>query len=599
MTLSLICLISSVLILVLSVISAICKTRRASGGRRLLSPFYTLAAGTFVSSALIFVPVYYDYFSGSVIRILQTALLSIHNAIRLFVIDSDFEGIEGVASTLGTLPGTVYSLLGSILFLLAPVLTFGFVLSFFRNLSSYFRLYTVGLRDLYVFSALNEKSLALATNIRNSAGKKAVIVFADAHDSDDAQSAELLDGAAQLGAICFNKNVNDIRFRRLSKARSLSFFAMSEDESENISCALGLIDRYGAQKNSSAYVFATSAASEMILASKTCKRMKLRRVNSLRALVERTLYDNGGLLFDEAKPCADGSRLISALIVGSGKYGREMVKSLTWLCQMDGYRVEFNVFDSDPLAGSRFTALCPELMDEAYNGVYRDGEAQYKINYFPGVDVNTIEFARAVKSLRQTTYAFVALGDDDTNVRVASSLRVLFEQMGIKPRIQTVVYDSAKADALRSACNFSGQPYSIDYIGDLMSFYSEKVIINSELEREGLARHLKWGKEEDFWRYEYNYHSSIASAIHMKMRIHCRIPGADKKGSEQTAAEQDAIAVIEHRRWNAYMRSEGYVYSGSPDKSSRNNLGKMHHDLVNQSLLSDEDINKDKNVGSL
>ena len=44
------------------------------------------------------------------------------------------------------------------------------------------------------------------------------------------------------------------------------------------------------------------------------------------------------------------------------------------------------------------------------------------------------------------------------------------------------------------------------------------------------------------------------------------------------------------------MRSEGYVYSGSHDKSSRNNLGKMHHDLVDYGELSEEEILKDKRI---
>ena len=104
--------------------------------------------------------------------------------------------------------------------------------------------------------------------------------------------------------------------------------------------------------------------------------------------------------------------------------------------------------------------------------------------------------------------------------------------------------------------------------------------------------------DEDFWAYEYCYRSSVASAIHMKARKACRIPGADKKEDELTAAERDIIEVLEHRRWNAYMRSEGYIFSGSKDKASRNDLAKMHHDLVDFSSLSEEDKRKDSKVGT-
>ena len=64
-----------------------------------------------------------------------------------------------------------------------------------------------------------------------------------------------------------------------------------------------------------------------------------------------------------------------------------------------------------------------------------------------------------------------------------------------------------------------------------------------------------------------------------------------------TPEEKNIIEVLEHKRWNAYMRAEGYVFSGSTDKSSRNDLAKMHHDLVDFSSLTEEK-RKDSNVGT-
>ena len=84
----------------------------------------------------------------------------------------------------------------------------------------------------------------------------------------------------------------------------------------------------------------------------------------------------------------------------------------------------------------------------------------------------------------------------------------------------------------------------------------------------------------------------------MKARIACGIPGADKKEEELSSEEKEIIEALEHRRWNAYMRAEGYVYSGSNDKSSRNDLAKMHHDLVDFSSLTDEEKRKDSKVGT-
>lgn len=130
------------------------------------------------------------------------------------------------------------------------------------------------------------------------------------------------------------------------------------------------------------------------------------------------------------------------------------------------------------------------------------------------------------------------------------------------------------------------------------SSYTEDVVIDSEHEEDALKRHMKWGKEEKFWTYEYNYRFSIASTIHMKARVECGIHGATKKEEELTDEERNIIEVLEHRRWNAYMRSEGYVFSGSKEKSSRNDLAKMHHDLVDFSFLTEEEKRKDSKVGT-
>ena len=50
----------------------------------------------------------------------------------------------------------------------------------------------------------------------------------------------------------------------------------------------------------------------------------------------------------------------------------------------------------------------------------------------------------------------------------------------------------------------------------------------------------------------------------------------------------DSAAAVEHIRWNAYMRSEGFVYA-----KKKNVPFKAHHNLVNLSALSISDKAKD------
>lgn len=108
-----------------------------------------------------------------------------------------------------------------------------------------------------------------------------------------------------------------------------------------------------------------------------------------------------------------------------------------------------------------------------------------------------------------------------------------------------------------------------------------------------MKRHLKWGDEDEFRRYDYNCRSSVASAIHRKMKVLCGIPGIEKEPEARTEEERQALRILEHRRWNAYMRSEGYVYGGTTEKTGRNDLAKTHNCLVPFSQLPYKEQIKD------
>lgn len=589
---SIVSILASIVIAV--VISKSMSKKRQNG---VIKPFYILLTGLFVSTFLLLMPVYYSICDNTPLRLLKTILFSIQGTFQAFTVDADTSFImENITDSIGSI-AEVYSAVLSVLYVIAPIFTFGVVVSFFKNALAYIKFFFKRRKDLYVFSELNEKSLALAEDIKKNHSKCA-IVFTDIFDQNEEKSYELIGRANELGAICFKKDILFVKLKIHSPAKAMYLFLIGTDEAENIGQALKIIGAYGSVPNTYLYVFTTRTEGDLLLSHNHGMSMKVRRVNEIRSLINRMLYEKGTDLFDKAVPTVGDEKKIHAVIVGLGSHGKEMLKALTWYCQMDGYHIEIDAYDKDELAEERFTSLCPELMSKDYNGVVVPGEVEYTIRIHAGVDVETKSFADSISNMKDVTYAFVALGSDELNVRIAVNLRMLFERSRIKPVIHSVIWNSEEVTALENITNYRGQPYGIGCFGDIRSSFSENVIINSELEKEALQRHLKWGKEEEFWQYEYNYNSSMASAIHMRARIFCGISGADKPNDEWTKEEKAIIEPLEHRRWNAYMRAEGYVFSGSKDKSSRNDLAKMHHDLVDFSSLTEEEKRKDSRVGS-
>jgi hypothetical protein len=544
-----------------------------------------------------FYPIHYVLEESSGYGVCRAILLSIFNSIQIFAGGCEFavirEGLELCPSGINI----IYQIWAAILLVLAPIFTFGFVLSLFKNLSANVKYVASFFNDVYIFSELNEKSLVLAKDIKFN-NKDSVIVFTDVFEANEESSFELIEESKKLRAICFKNDVLAVNFNKHSSKRAISFFTIGANETENLNQALKLLEKFKNRENTNLYVFSTNVESELLLSSTEHSAVKVRRVNEVRSLINRILYEKGNIIFDSARDNGSGAKDISAIVIGMGRHGTEMVKALSWYGQMDGYNLEINAFDKDSLAKEKFMALAPELMSEDYNGVTVEGEAQYKIDIHSGLDVDTVSFAKEISKINNATYVLVALGNDEVNIKTAVNLRMYFERMKIHPVIQAIVYNSQQKRALSGVKNFKGQEYDIDFIGDMESSYVVDVIIDSELEEDALKRHLKWGEEKDFWNYEYNYRSSVASAIHMKARIECKIPGADKNTDELTQKEKHIIEVLEHKRWNAYMRAEGYVFSGSTDKSSRNDLAKMHHDLVDFSSLTEEEKRKDSRVGT-
>ena len=582
--------------LALLVVSVICATRSGRFAQRVMrtirSPINILFAGVLLSSVVIFLPIYAHIYATNPVHWIQAVLLSIHNVLRLFVIDGE---MDFILQNIGSLPDwlyTPYFLLSALLFLSAPLMTLGFVLSFFKNVSSRLQLAFSRNMPLCVFSELNSRSLSLARDLLRLDPERR-IVFADVFEQNEESSFEMSAAVREIGAICFKEDITLLPLQRHNQKKKMQLFIMGENESENLSQTIQLIESFRNVENTELYVFCKQPESEMLLSQSDFGKMIIHRVNEAQSLVLHELYKNGMRLFKQAIELPE-YKLISIVMIGLDDFGLEFLHALPWYCQMIGYRVHIHAFDEDPLAEAKFRMQCPELLDDAHNDHYEDdGEAQYTIRIHSGICAQAVDLLDRLDELEYVSEVIISQGDDSQNIRVAAALRTYFERRRMHPHLTAVVRSSEKKLSLQDARNYADKPFDIEYIADEDSIYTEAVLIRSELELTALRQHERWGDEKTFWKFEYYRRSSIARAIHINVKHDCQVPGIWLPLEKRTPEQLDAIRRLEHRRWNAYMRSEGYIYSGSREKSSRNDLGKMHPDLVTFDMLSPADQRKD------
>lgn len=594
-----VCLVLTILVLIVTAALAVLQGVSRSPRFRAVNTFRMLFAGVAIASTVLFIPFYYHIADKYDCNGFESFMLVLYNMIRLFLVNGEYDQLAELLTDTPQWLNDSYTITYAAMLILAPLMTFGFVLSFFKNLSAYVGYAFCYGKDTYIFSELNEQSLALATSLDGDANKKRAFVFTEVTDQEDARSLQT--EARKLGAICFAKDITAVNFSFHSKKKQLHFFTIKEDESDNVVKALKLIDRYRHIPNTNLYAFSTGVEGEMLLTRAFEDKngqpvaMKIRRINKIRSLIYRNLWDNGvDNVFRSAMP-QDGIHHINALVVGMGQRGTEMLKALSWYGQMIGYRLTIHGVSQDTGAEDRFTAECPELMDPKLNHHFDiPGEMGLSITIHEDTDIHSAKFAALLKKLPPITYCFVDVGTDAQNIRAAAHLRSLFAGMKLKPVIQAVVENSDMNEALENVQHFSDQPYDIDFIGDTATLYSESVILCPDIEKEGLARHLQYGPENGFWRFDYNYNSSVASAIHLSAKKQLELPGIELQPEQRTDDDRKALRILEHSRWNAYMRSCGYVYGGSIERAiGRNDLAKRHNFLVTFDKLPPAEQQKD------
>lgn len=545
----------SALLLILFIMIAL---KKKADIHTIMTPYRIIMLGLFVSAFLFFVPYYVAFFQEEQLVELctKTVLLSAHHAIRLFVVGAEYSEIYAYAMEKGTI-GAAYSLYGSLLYVASPLMTFGFILSFFRGITTKMRIFFSRQRKVDMFSQLNAQSIFFARQLLLH-NPKALVIFTGVPQEEDDNGSELCLLANRMGAVLRKEDIATAEAQLPRGIRNARCFIFGDDEELNVSHAFDLLKstctrdkQIYVQCNQENYLFEEFPAPSHIV---------LFRIEHVRSLVLRTLTDIGARLFETATPASRG-KCINALVLGLGRYGTEMAKGLSWVTQAEGYTTRINCMDRDPFVRERFKHQCPGFFSD--DTAAEDCDIQFYIT-----EVGTWTADCFIQQLPDINYVFVALGDDDMNIRTAYEVRSLLARMDCFPIIQAIVQNSDKKRLLQGRQTARGREYDISFIGSMDELYSYDAIVRQD-EMEAVAReNARWVPEN---KELILYHSTQYSAYHAQL-IHRYI-------MDQIGLPEELRPRSEHRRWTNYMYSEGYqrmLFDPGTTRPKVNDLAKVH-----------------------
>jgi len=470
--------------------------------------------------------------------------------------------------------GYFYFIFINILFIIMPILTVGFILSFLEDVFVKIRLSLVKNKEIHIFSEVNEKSILLAKRLQNK--KNIQVVFTNVADKSK----------INIKSINMKEKITNIKLKNKLK---IEFYVISSNEDENLNVTLELIKKYKEKENIKINVINDSEGALTILDSTDKGKITLEIINEK----ERAVFN---LLNEKPTFLNSINKTISILIVGCGNLGKEFLKDATWCSMIEGYELKILVIDT------RANEIKENINVEA---------PEFLKNYniaFLNADIKSNKSLETIKQQKDINYILVSMDNDEKNLETAIMLRRLFlREYLTEPIINLWVSNKYKREQIAKIVNEKKNSYHLNTFGSIENLYYQNNIVDSELEKLAIQIHLCYDPEDTkLKRYnllEYNKRSSRASALHIKYKIYSVLIEQftdDMKVNQKlfrqkyTKKIEDILTRNEHERWVAYTRSIGYV-SASIEEVERyyekaNNyvyyLARMHPALVEFNKLN-------------
>lgn len=529
---------------------------------------------------------------------LEEIFNSMVHAIQTFSMDEDYTAyIISGKTMLREMFGVnsrwqgVYGVYAAVLNFVAPIAGGAVIFEILASIFPKIRLFSSYLafwKEKYYFSELNEASLALVKSIlSNKYGlfKKPIIVFTDAYlDDEDEKSSEKMIRAKSMGAICIRDDLAHVAKPSYGKRY---YYLMDESEFENLQTLLNLVENNNLKSvcNSRIYLFVQSDAYVQIEkriiekfnseeAQKIFKKNEkpiIVPINGYRNLVHNLFRD---VPLYEPLINKPNTLELNIAIFGNGIIGTEAFLSAYWFGQMmishedDGQapisecNMTINVVskDKEDEFWSKINYINPEIKETvevigksttppnenilSYDGKGSKNKPYCKVRYVQS-DVKIGGFwndsSEEIKSLLESDYFIVALGNDADNISIADRLRCSIgkthlETTGNSVVIAYAVFDSKLSKLLNKkshykyCCNNKKSDIFMYSFGALEQVYSceniymsKSMLLAEKIENDyfNLQEHIKDNKrrvlkEEDS---NFSYWASLARAMHIKYKI--------------------------------------------------------------------------------
>lgn len=542
----------------------------------------------FIAAYVIYIPIIFRSYN-----IFSSILGTFVNSFQVISLDAGYlDQYDIVVGALGD-TGFAYAymfVLGIIHFslpILSAIVAISFLLHWIKLIK--IKLFERQGRDVYIFSCASEKAIEFALDIYKNLKqlkKNCSFIFLDDKDKRDLLPAEL---KGLHTTICEEDDFS-FNFGIKNNKKDIHYFAMCDSDDKNIDDALSFIKKYSSydreiQKHIHLYVFSKLPETECMIDSTQKGIMDIHIIDETKLAVYNLLDSNPLYQYVENGVC-------SVLIVGMEQLGIYCLKTVIWMGQLYGFDLKINLIDYD-IENKMSQAI--EELPELFPKDSEKESANYDISCY-SVAIDSVDFDDTViNSCYDTTYCVICGNDDSKNINTALKLRRAFlkndPEFKKNPFIAVHIKSGVKHEIVRNMATSELNPsrkvnYTIVPFGGDNVDGTYKQVVDSDIN--WLAKNVHMAYEEIFSgsdtvddidaaleKYnvlEINKSSNLANAMHIKYKLWVMgltyVP-EDSTDEEEVdfssyLADEDflyQLTYVEHDRWMAFLRSEGWIGS--------------------------------------